>query len=100
MVEVGIAGFVGDAITMWCLSGNCLMRGFLLRTDTWCLSGNYPVKGHVAFCWSRCVRGHVMFEKNPNMSIIPQMVDSSLALAHLAGLHLASPMMDFTWGNN
>jgi hypothetical protein len=63
------------------------MEDVLLRADTWYFSGSCLGKGHMVFCWSRCLRGHVMFRKS--ISITQQAVDGPLALVCLAGLHLA-----------
>ena len=80
---------------MSCFSGSSLLRGCfveadmwedaLQRIDIWCLSGRCLVKkGHVMFCWSRSLRGHMIFGKN--LSITQQTVDNALALVSLAFL--------------
>jgi len=66
------------------------MRGCLAEADTgcfvemdmWRFSGSCLVKGHVRFCWRGHLRECVMFGKG--MSITPETVDDTLALAYLA----------------
>jgi hypothetical protein len=60
----------------------------LLRTDMWCFSGSCLMKEHAVFCWSGHLRGHMMLEKNINITQCT--VDNTLALVYLAafiGLH-------------
>jgi hypothetical protein len=57
----------------------------LLRTDLWYFSRSFLVKGHAMFCWSGCLRGHVMCGKS--ISINQQTVDNALTL----GLHWEPP---------
>jgi hypothetical protein len=54
-----------------------LWEDVLLRTDTWCFWQSSLVKGHAIFCWSGCLRGHVMFGKS--ISVTQQTVDNALA---------------------
>lgn len=92
-----IYGFSGDSVMSYDVCLETLMRGsfaeadmgedVLLKADMvffWNL-----VKEHVMFCWSRHVRGHMMFEKR--ISITQQTVDNTLVLVHLAGLCWPSP---------
>lgn len=39
-----------------------------LHCVLWCVSGSCLVKGHVPFCWSRRLRGHVVFGKSISMT--------------------------------
>lgn len=44
-----------------CFTEADMWEHVLLRTDMCCFSGSCLTRGHVVFCWSRHLRGHVMF---------------------------------------
>ena len=66
----------GNFCVLWklrcvtCFPGNCLVRGCFAE-----------VRGHVMFCWSRCLRESVMFEKS--ISRTQQRVNDGFALVPL-----------------
>ena len=69
---------------MWWFSGNCRIRGHFAEADTredvllstgmWCLFGSCLVEGHEILCWSRGMRGHMIFGKS--RSVNQQTVDN------------------------
>ena len=88
-------GFLETRLCHVMFSGNCLMRGcfaeadtwedVLLRTDVWCFSGSCLVKGHAMFCWSRCLRGCVMFGKSINLTQLSSSIQKKTVRAPLIG---------------
>lgn len=78
----------GNFCVLWklrcvtCFPGNCLVRGCFAE-----------VRGHVMFCWSRCLRESVMFEKS--ISRTPQTVKgcSCIATPYNTWLGFASSAM-------
>jgi hypothetical protein len=40
----------------------------LLRTGMWCFPGSCLEIGHVMLCYSGCLRGHVVFGKDINIT--------------------------------
>ena len=70
MDKVEFLGFFGDSlVSRDTFLETVLGKDALLRIDMWGFSGSCLEKGHVTFCWTGCLRGHVMFGRyNPTGS--------------------------------